>query len=60
MCRDCAWEDAVESIEEMLDDKDFEFASETLEGILNWVKEKEHITTGQETAIANIRRGGRR
>jgi len=48
------WEDLVERIEEMLDDERYAFASETLQGIANWVFENEHCTEAQKQAVENI------
>ena len=56
MCDSCDWESAVETIDELLDSGDAEWATDTLEGIREWVVEKEHITDRQAEAIENIRR----
>jgi len=60
MCDTCDYEAALEEIDEMLDDERFEFAEDTLTGIKDWVKHKEHITPKQWEAVNNIRKGGER
>jgi len=54
MCSKCDWEDVLSQIEEMLDDPDYDFARDTLEGIKEWVEEREHCTVRQRTAVENI------
>jgi len=54
MCDDCGWEDALEEIDDLLEDESVEFARDTLEGIKGWVADKEHVTHNQLTAIENI------
>lgn len=54
MCSGCDWETGLEEIEECLDDPDYEFAEDTLEGIKEWVEHHEHITEKQQEAIDNI------
>lgn len=54
MCSRCDWEDVLERIEEMLGDSDYDFARDTLEGIREWVEDKEHVTERQKTAVDNI------
>ena len=54
MCSSCDWEDLIYEIEGALEDGDFDWASDTLEGILEWVKANEHCTEGQKQAIRNI------
>ena len=48
------YEDYLEKINEMLDQEEYEFATETLEGILEWVEQNNHITEDQIAAIENI------
>ena len=55
MCNECRWEELIEEIEQLQDDKRFEFASTTLEGIYNWVEERGHCTDAQHRAISNIK-----
>ena len=54
MCKSCGWEDLIEQIDELLEDDDYEFALDTLEGIRAWVAENEHCTENQQQAIENI------
>ena len=51
---DNPWSDYVDKIEEMLDDSQYDFASDTLSGILEWVQENEKITEKQMQAVDNI------
>ena len=55
MCDTCSWENYLEEIEEIVEDERYEFASDTLRGIHEWVESNEHITEGQMIAISNIR-----
>jgi len=55
MCKYCDWEDMLATIEEMMDDDDFDFAYDTLSGIKDWVEENHHITERQTEAVNNIR-----
>jgi len=54
MCSNCKWEEAVGKCDAMLDDPDFAFAYDTLEGMAEWIRDKEHVTERQEEAIDNI------
>ena len=51
----CKWEELVELIDEMMESEQYEFAQDTLEGIREWVADKEHATEGQHEAVTNIR-----
>lgn len=55
MCSDCNWLTAIEEIDELLDDPDYDFAEDTLVGIKDWVEHHEHITENQRQAVENIR-----
>lgn len=55
MCYSCDWEDFVDLLNEMLEDKEYEWAYDTIQGIKDTVEMKEHKTEGQDTAIDNIR-----
>lgn len=48
-----AWKRVIES---MLDEKDYQFASETLEGIWETIDNTGRVTSGQINAVQNIRR----
>lgn len=54
MCDCCDWEELLERIEVLQDDKRYEFAADTLSGIYGWVEEREHCTEAQQRAIDNI------
>ncbi len=56
MCQSCEWEATVKELNELCDDSDFEFAFETLSGIMEWVEKSHHVTEKQIAAIANIKR----
>lgn len=56
MCDTCDWEDLVERIDGMLETGDFDWASETLEGIRSTVADREHRTERQAEAVDNIER----
>ena len=54
MCSSCDWERALDECEELLNDTDYEFASDTLTGIKDWIETNEHVTPRQDDAITNI------
>jgi hypothetical protein len=56
MCDTCEWPEALEELNELCSDEDYDFANDTLSGIAEWVEERGHITEKQLTAIANIKR----
>ena len=47
-------EGVLEQIDEMLDQERYEFATDTLEGIKEWIVEHEHCTPDQFEAVQNI------
>jgi len=55
MCEKCDWEEYLEGMDNMMEDPDYEFALETIEGIHNWVENKSHITDKQKEAVDNIK-----
>ena len=55
VCQSCDWEEALDEIDEMLDDERYSFAVDTLEGIKEWVAKAEHVTDKQKEAVDNIR-----
>ncbi|MHA1592368.1 MAG: hypothetical protein ACTSUP_07855 [Candidatus Heimdallarchaeaceae archaeon] len=54
MCEECGWEELVADIDETIDDPDYEFAYDTLEGIREWVVDNNHCTESQKEAVMNI------
>ncbi len=58
MCDECGWEDVATTIDELLEDSEYDWARDTLEGIQEWVSENEHCTPGQEQAVKNISNSG--
>jgi hypothetical protein len=54
MCQECEHERFVRKINDLLEDNRFEFAEDTLRGILDWITGNEHITERQKTAVLNI------
>ena len=57
MCYHCKHEDLAERINWMLGDEIYEFASDKLYGIQDWVLRNKHCTEKQKTAVNNIRIG---
>lgn len=49
-------EEYINKCDRILREWDNEWAWETIEGIQNWIKEKNHITENQKDAIDNILR----
>lgn len=60
MCVKCDWEEFIEELDELLEDKDYEWAEDTISGIKSTVSAWKHKTEGQETAIENIKDAVRR
>ena len=54
MCESCGWEDELDRANSLLNDKGYEFASDTISGIASWIEENEHVTDGQASALSNI------
>ena len=54
MCSECDWEDFADGLNILLGDPDFMWAEDTIEGIQETVREKEHVTERQQEAIENI------
>lgn len=49
-----AWEEFAESIEEMLESGEFDWAADTLTGIQSTIKERMMVTEPQRRAVTNI------
>lgn len=54
MCKKCFWAEYLDKIDDMLRDKDYEFADNILQGIRNWVISNEHITDEQANTVESI------
>ena len=54
MCQSCEWEDKLEECEALLNNSEYEFALDTLEGITEWIRANRHVTDKQANAISNI------
>ena len=54
MCDKCKWADYENKCEDMLNDSDYEFALDTIEGIYNWIQSNSHVTEKQKESIDNI------
>ena len=54
MCTECSWPEFLEQLEDLIEDERYGFASQTLNGIHDWVEENEHCTQNQKDAVANI------
>ena len=54
MCK-CCYQEYIDVIDEMLLDEDYEFATDTLSSIRDWIEDAEFITERQITAIENIK-----
>ena len=50
------YEQYIEILEEMLEEEDYNFAYDTLAGILEWIQENQHVTENQMKTIENIRK----
>ena len=57
MC-ECCYQEYIDTVDEMLLDEKYEFATDTLLGIRNWAEENEFITDRQIDGIENIKKSG--
>lgn len=55
MCEHCDYSEYLDTIDEMLDNFNYDFAMDTLSSIQEWILDNEHITERQKIAIENIR-----
>ena len=55
MC-ECCYGEYIDTIDDMLLDEDYEFATDTLLGIREWIEENEFITEKQISAVENIKK----
>lgn len=55
MCDSCEWEEALEELNDLCADPDYEWANDTLSGIAEWVEKNGHVTEKQVDAISNIK-----
>ena len=60
MCDNCEWKEALEELNDLCSDSDYDWANEALSGIAEWVEEHEHITEKQIAAIGRIKGAGER
>jgi len=51
----CNWEQLIDEVDDMLLETDYAFASNTLEGIREWVETNQHCTFKQREAVKNIK-----
>ena len=55
MCQDCKWDELSDKIESMVGgDGEFDYASDTLYGILEWVTDHHHATEKQWDTVERI------
>jgi hypothetical protein len=54
MCSSCQREDALRQANDLLEDPDFNFAEESIDGIKTWIEENSHVTDPQRRALNNI------
>ena len=54
MCKKCGWEEVLDQTKDMLENDQFKFAFETIEGIREWVEDNAHVTEKQKAALDNI------
>ena len=54
MCQHCEWESLLARLSEMVEDDDYDWAIDTLEGIQNTVTVNECCTDRQREAVENI------
>jgi len=56
MCDTCEWPEALEELNDLCEDSDYDFANDTLSGIADLDKRDKHVTIKQLGAIANSER----
>ncbi len=56
MCESCDFERWLGVLDDLLEDEDYDWADDTLEGIRGWVDTNKHITDRQMGAIENIQK----
>ncbi len=54
MCDKCRWKDYINQADEMLNDTDYSFAEDTIDGIKNQISTNKHVSGNQKTALDNI------
>jgi len=54
MCNYCGYEDLIDEMDDMLLDESYDYASDFISGVLEWVKENSHCTDKQKEAIERI------
>lgn len=54
MCDNCDYIDYIDLCDELLDNLDYEYAVDTVQGIKNWIEKNQHVTEKQKTALHNI------
>ena len=60
MCENCGWADAIDKIDDMLNDKKYTYANDFMTSVKAWVEKNEHITDKQKNALNNVVKGSRR
>jgi len=53
--KDEEWREVLDICDEMLFDEEYEFASDTIQGIRDWIEENSAVTPAQKRAVLNIR-----
>lgn len=53
------WEDALADLEDMLDDRKYNYCADTCESMHEWIMEHQHVTDKQLAAIQKMRTFGR-
>jgi hypothetical protein len=57
MCESCGYRDYLRELDDMIEDRRYEKAQTTLNGISDFVVDHNHITERQILAIKNIKEG---
>ena len=60
MCQNCNWGELILTIDDILNNEDYEWARDTLEGIRSTVEDNAHATDRQKEAVENISNAGNR
>ncbi len=55
MCGSCGFQESITELEELVEDEKYQWALDTLQGILDNVIDFGHITDRQKIAVANIK-----
>ena len=54
MCDSCDYEDYLVKLSDMIENDNYSYALDFLEGVYEWVESHEHITDAQKEGVDNV------